>query len=141
MTRTKFSVLIVSGVLAIGLAGCTRSEEGGTAETGALGSKMGDAVGQSMGDVAKTYGNQLDEQNSQLASLKSSADELGDQELNQLIDTIDTKLKALSGKLNEIKSADEGSTAALQKEIKALSGEVANLLKQAQTRLAEVQGG
>lgn len=158
MSITRSTVLVATLVLApvLVLAGCGGEDSDGgygSAETGAgtpsesgvvgsdFGSQLGGVVDQATADLAKNYSEQAKQQQSQLDTLKASARSYDDQQLDGAIEQIETVLNQLTGKVDEIKNADQGTAAALQKEIQKLMGQAGDLFQQAQTRLTQLQKG
>ena len=152
MSTTRTTVLVATLVLAPALvpAGCgsdgsADAGAGTPSEMGAVGSDFGSQLGgvvdKAKGDLAKNYSEQVKQQQSQLETLKASAKSYGDQQLDAAIQQVETVLNQLAGKVDDIKNADEGSAAALQKEIEKLVGQAGELFQQAQARLTQLQKG
>jgi chromosome segregation ATPase len=146
MRTAATRVLLTSAFLLVPLAGCEKQEAaspGAAAEPGVLptdmGSTIGEAVSETTDALAGTYASQLDQQESQVTSLKASAQTVADDKLNQLISAIDSKLAAARQKLDEIKNADQGSAQALGNELKSLMSELQKLYQQALERVAELK--
>ncbi|MHC4218903.1 MAG: hypothetical protein ACYSU7_10670 [Planctomycetota bacterium] len=149
MRITNGWTLALSALLLIPLAGCGQQEETGTPDAAKdsgvmptdLGSQIGQAVNETASALAKNYASELDQQESQVKSLKTSAQTLADDKLNQLLSSLDAKLAAARGKLNDIQKADQGSAQALGTELKTLLGEAQKLYQQALDRVAQLKGG
>ena len=135
------SILVT--ICALALAGCGK-QEAAPGQTGVapsdFGAPIGDISNKGSAELVKTLESQANQYQSQLDTLKSQAASVTDDQLNQLISTLDQQLKTLSAKLKEIQTADEGSIAALQKEVQSLMGDVGKLMQQAQQRLAAAGG-
>ncbi|MHC4589263.1 MAG: hypothetical protein ACYTAQ_07965, partial [Planctomycetota bacterium] len=138
------SALVLSAAMLLAAAGCGEKEPAPPA-TGSgvlptdIGSKVGEAINETASAMAKNYAGELDKQESQIDSLKTSARTLADDRLNELIGAIEAKLDAARGKLDEIKTADQGSAQALGSELQSLMGELQTLYQQALDRVGELQ--
>ena len=143
MRSTMTAIAFVAALLV--MPACGGGEEGGSAESSVLptdlGSKVSEIAGETADSFARIYAGQLDEQQSQVGTLKSSAATMSDQKLNDLIAAIEGKLAAVTSKLGEIKTADEGSVKAIQGETKKLLAEASKLIGQAQQRLQSLEAG
>lgn len=139
---TRRSIALSAALVA--LAGCGGGEEGTPSQTalpGNVGSQMSDAGAMNVDNLVTKVNGQIEQQQEQLSTLKASASEYGDKKLDELIASAESKLKAISAKLAAIKTADGGSVAALQSELKTLLAEGEKLYGQAQARLTELAAG
>lgn len=149
MRTTTILILAAAALLAAGPAACSKQEEaappsassGGGVMPTDVGSKIGSAAGQAVSALADNYADEIKQQQSQVDALKTSAQTYADDKINGLITSIQSKLEAAQGKLNEIKTADQGSAQALGQEIQTLLGEAKKLYDQATARLAELKKG
>ncbi len=149
MRSGTITTILVSGLATLLVLGaCSKKEpapSGGGGAAGVLpsdaGSKLSEAASQAANELARNYTSELDQQQSQLGALKASAGSLGDAQLDSMITTIEGKLKQVTGKLADLKNAEGGTAEALGKEVQKLLSEVGPLMKQAQQRLASLQGG
>jgi hypothetical protein len=147
MKATLKSTVILATFLVLATAGCGGEEPaapGAAGDTGILpsdmGAKMGEAIRESADALAKEYAQQLDQQESQLKSLKASAQTLADDELNKLLGAIEKRLVAARDKLKELQNADEGSVQALGGELKSQMGVLQKLYEQALDRVGQLKG-
>jgi hypothetical protein len=149
MRTTMTRMLAGAALLLVPLAGCGQQEdaappaatkEGGVMTTD-IGSKIGGAISDTIGSAADEYAKQIEQQQSQVETLKKSAATLADDKLNELISGIESKLDAALDKLQEIKTSDAGTAKALGQEVQGLMGEAKKLYDQAMTRLGELRKG
>jgi hypothetical protein len=141
--------LAFAALLLIPLTGCGQQDETGSPAAGKdsgvmptdLGSQLGQAVNETASALAKNYAAELEQQESQVKSLKTSAQTLADDKLNELLSALDAKLAAARNKLGDIQKADQGSAAALGNELKTLLGEAQKLYQQALDRIAQLKAG
>lgn len=136
---------VLAAAVCLCLAACSKKESGAPKEQ-PLGSDLGAQINKAGGEAAASTGvqafsNQLAEQQSQLASLKSSAASLSDKGLNDLLGKIDGKLTQLSEKINELRTAEGGSAQAVTDQVKKLSLDAGQLLSQAKDWIAGKTGG
>ncbi len=139
---------IVGGFVAaacLGLAACGK-KEGGTPKENPLGSDLGAQINTAGGEAAasagvKAFSSQLTDLQSQLASLKTQSASLADKQLNDLLGNLDGKLKQLSDKINELRTAEGGAVQATTDQIKKLSADAGQLLSQAKDWIAQKTGG
>ncbi len=139
------TMAVIAAAVCLAAAGCGK-KEGGTPKENPLGSDLGAQMKQAGGEatagaMADTFAKQLSDQQSQLASLKSQAATLADKQLNDLLGTIDGKLTQLSGKINELRTAEGGTAQAITDQIKKLSLDSGQLLSQAKDWVAGKAGG
>ena len=100
-----------------------------------------DLAGDAMADMRKQYAAQLEDEQSKVSALKSTAQTFADDKLNGLLGNLDGQLLAAREKLNALANADEGSSVALLDELKTIMGKVGAYYEQATARLSELQAG
>ncbi len=147
--------IVVAAIVASG-AGCSKKEtapaapaKGAAAAPSPLASDLGKAAEQAGGQAtaaareqaASSFATQLETQQKQAQAITTDAKKYADQQLDGVLKSLDTKLTSVSEKINQIRSADEGSAKALQTEIQKQLGEAGDLYKQAQARLAALVKG
>ncbi len=147
--------IVVAAIVASG-AGCSKKEsapaapaKGATTAPSPLASDLGKAAGQAAGQataaakeqVASSFATQLETQQKQAQAIATDAKKYADQQLDGLLKDLDAKLGSVSEKINQIRTADEGSSKAIQSEIQKLLSEAGDLYKQAQVRLATLVKG
>jgi DNA anti-recombination protein RmuC len=147
--------IVVAAIVASG-AGCSKKEtppaapaKGATTAPSPLASDLGKAAGQAAGQASSAakeqlvsgFAAELEAQQKQAQAITTDAKKYADQQLDSLLKTLDTKLTSVSDKISQIRTADEGSSKALQAEIQKMLGEAGDLYKQAQARLAALVKG
>jgi DNA anti-recombination protein RmuC len=142
----------IAAALLLVAAGCGKKEGGaGDAATGTLGkdsprgglgSDLGSAAGEAASaasqKLADTFSSQVRQQQEQLDTLKQSAKQYADQELNGLLAQLDTELASATTRINELKSAGQDGAKAIQSDFQDIMAQVTDLVDQATSRLAEL---
>ena len=128
------------------LYGCSGEDGNGDAAavpgdfSGGLQSIMSDTAREAVKAAKKEYEKQLETEQSKVDAAKATAKTLSDEQLDKLIYRLDGLLANARRKITDLATADEGSAAALQKDVAGLMKEIPEIYGQAMARIDQLSG-
>ena len=137
--------LVCAIAMTVFLCGCSGEDGNGDAAavpgdfSGGLQSAMSD-MSEAVKAAKKEYEKQLETEQSKVDAAKATAKTLSDEQLDKLIYKLDGLLANARRKITDLATADEGSAAALQKDVAGLMKEIPEIYGQAMARIDQLGG-